>query len=83
MRKTAPWPVDWIDPAEAIARRAMSLLEPVTETPGDGEPDLAVFTSGKVDLATRRLIQGFGLTAPWTTDDAPHQGAAGSKTMLR
>jgi glutamate racemase len=83
MRKTAPWPVDWIDPAEAIARRAMSLLEPVAETPGDGEPDLAVFTSGKVDLATRRLIQGFGLTAPWTTDDAPHQGAAGSKTMLR
>jgi glutamate racemase len=22
MRKTAPWPVDWLDPAEAIARRA-------------------------------------------------------------
>jgi glutamate racemase len=22
MRKTAPWPVDWIDSAEAIARRA-------------------------------------------------------------
>ena len=29
MRKTAPWPVDWIDPAEAIARRALSLLPPV------------------------------------------------------
>ena len=28
MRKTAPWPVDWIDPAEAIARRALSLLPP-------------------------------------------------------
>ena len=26
MRKTAPWPVDWLDPAEAIARRALSLL---------------------------------------------------------
>ena len=27
MRKTAPWPVDWLDPAEAIARRALSLLD--------------------------------------------------------
>jgi glutamate racemase len=63
MRKTAPWPVDWIDPAEAIARRAMSLLEPVGETSSESEPDLAVFTSGKVDFATRRLIQGFGLSA--------------------
>jgi len=62
MRKTAPWPVDWIDPAEAIARRAMSLLEPVEEVLGESEPDLAVFTSGNVDFATRRLIQGFGLT---------------------
>jgi len=63
MRKTAPWPVDWIDPAEAIARRAMSLLESVGELSGESEPDIAVFTSGKVDFATRRLIQGFGLTA--------------------
>ncbi len=61
MRKTAPWPVDWLDPAEAIARRALSLL-PVL---GGGEiaqsPDLALFTSGAPDLATRRLMQGFGL----------------------
>ncbi|PLP61229.1 glutamate racemase [Mesorhizobium loti] len=67
MRKTAPWPVDWIDPAEAIARRALSLLD-------DGRPrdavelagnagDIAVFTSGKASFATRRLMQGFGLTA--------------------
>ncbi|MBW8908013.1 glutamate racemase [Mesorhizobium sp. RCC_202] len=62
MRKTAPWPVDWIDPAEAIARRAMSLLDPVGEPSGENEPDIAIFTSGKVDFATRRLIQGFGLT---------------------
>ena len=61
MRKTAPWPVDWIDPAEAIARRAMSLLEPVGEPSGENEPDIAVFTSGKADFAVRRLIQGFGL----------------------
>ena len=33
-RKTAPWPVDWLDPAEAIARRALSLLKPAPEEGG-------------------------------------------------
>lgn len=64
MRKTAPWPVDWVDPAEAIARRALSLLTPVE---GRAElllaaVDRAVFTSGKPDFAARRLMHGFGLT---------------------
>jgi len=26
MRKVAPWPVDWLDPAEAVARRAAFVL---------------------------------------------------------
>lgn len=65
MRKTAPWPVDWIDPAEAIARRALSLLEPV-----DGESpkgaDIALFTSGSPHPAIGRLVRGFGLfPADW------------------
>jgi len=59
MRKTAPWPVDWIDPAEAIARRALSLLPPASRRmSGD---DIAIFTSGSADFASRRLMQGFGL----------------------
>jgi glutamate racemase len=62
MRKAAPWPVDWIDPAEAIARRALSLLPP----DGAAEPfhgdDIAIFTSGNPNPATRRLMHGFGLT---------------------
>ena len=64
MRKTAPWPVDWLDPAEAIARRALSLLgaRRGAAAPHVGE-DIAVFTSGAPDFATRRLIQGFGLSA--------------------
>jgi glutamate racemase len=69
MRKTAPWPVDWIDPAEAIARRALSLLAETSGADMDSRPielemrgDLAVFTSEKPDFATRRLMQGFGLT---------------------
>ena len=65
MRKTAPWPVDWIDPAEAIARRALSLLRPregAGSNPANGGPDIAMLTSGKSDLSTRRLMQGFGLS---------------------
>lgn len=65
MRKTAPWPVDWIDPAEAIARRALALLEAgEARRPPSGErsgPDRAHFTSGAPDFAIRRLMQGFGL----------------------
>jgi glutamate racemase len=61
MRKTAPWPVDWIDPSEAIARRALSLL-PATEAAEEGQ-DVAIFTSGRADAASRRLVRGFGLTA--------------------
>jgi glutamate racemase len=64
MRKTAPWPVDWIDPSEAIARRALSLL-PAEErdlSPDEGQ-DIAIFTSGRPDDALRRLVRGFGLIA--------------------
>jgi len=61
-RRLAPWPVDWLDPAEAIARRARSLVP----LPDDFEPlygmDPAIFTSGHPDFKTRRLMQGFGLT---------------------
>lgn len=63
MRKTAPWPVDWIDPAEAIARRALSLLEPYDDAAtvlGDTH-DIARLTSGSPDAAIRRLMHGFGL----------------------
>ncbi|RLP24821.1 glutamate racemase [Mesorhizobium sp. YM1C-6-2] len=66
MRKTAPWPVDWLDPAEAIARRALSLLAaqraPVLPAAAAERADIAVFTSGKPEFATSRLMQGFGLT---------------------
>ncbi|QPC87928.1 glutamate racemase [Mesorhizobium sp. NBSH29] len=62
MRKMAPWPVDWLDPAEAIARRVLSL---VGRAPTDGDlpqgRDAAIFTAGRPDFATARLMQGFGL----------------------
>lgn len=61
-RRLAPWPVDWLDPAEAIARQARRLVpSPDGFEPLIGE-DPAIFTSGKPDFSTRRLMQGFGLT---------------------
>ncbi len=62
-RRLAPWPVDWIDPAEAIARQARRLLPVVNHLKSGDTPDIAYFTSGNPDFATRRLIQGFGLPA--------------------
>ena len=61
-RKLAPWPVDWLDPAEAIAQRAASLL-PRDVPEGEPQPDVALFTAGMPDGATRNLIRGFGLRA--------------------
>ncbi|GIL00863.1 MAG: glutamate racemase [Alphaproteobacteria bacterium] len=58
-RRLAPWPVDWLDPAEAIARRALSLAG--AEHPPQAGDDVAVFTSGAPDFATARLMAGFGL----------------------
>ncbi len=67
MRKLAPWPVDWIDPSEAIALRALSVLEQTYPTKGQvaGESpptDLAYLTSDAANPAAQRLLQGFGLT---------------------
>lgn len=61
-RRLAPWPVDWIDPAEAIARRARSLVPHVVDAMHPEDQDFAVFTSGNPDFPTRRLMQGFGLS---------------------
>ncbi|MGU3398747.1 glutamate racemase [Brucellaceae bacterium D45D] len=62
LRRLAPWPVDWLDPAEAIARRTGSLLSSRTaDAEIHANDDLAIFTSQNPDYAIRRLMQGFGL----------------------
>jgi glutamate racemase len=45
LKRIAPWPVDWIDPAPAIARRVTHLIGPASSAPGSGATR-AVFTSG-------------------------------------
>ncbi|MGV8936782.1 MAG: glutamate racemase [Allorhizobium sp.] len=62
-RRLAPWPVDWLDPAEAIARQARRLVPLVEGAVHPDYSDFAVFTSGNPDFPTRRLMQGFGLRA--------------------
>lgn len=42
----APWPVDWIDPAPAIARRVSDLLGPATNA-APPRPASIAFTSGR------------------------------------
>ena len=67
MRKMAPWPVDWIDTSEAIARRAASLIEHTPTAADRGEvleDDLAIFTGGTPDPMTSKLLRGFGLVVP-------------------
>ena len=46
-KAVAPWPVEWLDPAPAIARRVVDLIgpRPPGETPA--APKM-VFTSGRV-----------------------------------
>lgn len=63
--RLAPWPVDWIDPAPAIARRVIALLGPATSA----EPALPasiVFTSGQQPgpALSRALEPFFGSTLP-------------------
>ncbi len=58
-RRLAPWPVDWLNPAEAIARHARSRLPvrgDITEV-----QDTAFFTGGLPSAAMQRLFSGFGL----------------------
>ena len=61
--KLAPWPVDWIDPAPAIARRVVDLLGSA-----GGEADSAgaemIFTSGRPHTLSRALMPFFGGRVP-------------------
>jgi glutamate racemase len=63
MRRLAPWPVDWLNPAEAIARHGLSLMQGVEPDDPNLEEfdDLALMTKTIEDRSMRRLLTGFGL----------------------
>jgi glutamate racemase len=63
LRKIAPWPVDFIDPAPAIARRVDALLGPRGGPRDPGALSLAVFTSARPPSpALQRALRQHGLT---------------------
>lgn len=69
MRKLAPWPVDWLDPAEAVARQALRELSrtepahvPKPNTNASArQQDIAIMTSSNPGASVARLLGGLGL----------------------
>ena len=62
LKKLAPWPVEWIDPAPAIARRASSLLG--APGPAANRPVRALFTSGRApSAALAGVLADYGVGA--------------------
>ncbi|MDA9548285.1 MULTISPECIES: glutamate racemase [unclassified Bradyrhizobium] len=59
MKKLAPWPVDWIDPAPAIARRVSDLLGPPTGGIAQSGAEM-FFTSNRVHGLSATLTPFFG-----------------------
>jgi glutamate racemase len=61
--KLAPWPVDWIDPAPAIARRVVDLLGQSEGDVGDAGAEM-IFTSGRPHGLSATLMPFFGGRVP-------------------
>jgi glutamate racemase len=64
LRQLAPWPVTWLDPAPAIARRVADLLHERAPAPGVPPAPLIVFTSGRPPSPPlAEALAGYGLRA--------------------
>jgi glutamate racemase len=62
-RPLAPWPVTWLDPAPAIARRVLDLMGPPRRR-NQPAPARFTFTSGKApSAALARALTAFGFAA--------------------
>jgi glutamate racemase len=62
-RRLAPWPVDWIDPAPAIARRVADLLKPAGSKADHAGAEM-IFTSGRPHTLSQALMPFFGGRVP-------------------
>jgi glutamate racemase len=63
LTRLAPWPVDWIDPAPAIARRVADLLGPAGIEADQAGAEM-IFTSGRPHTLSRALMPFFGGRVP-------------------
>jgi glutamate racemase len=61
--RLAPWPVDWIDPAPAIARRVSDLLGAAGRESDEAGAEM-IFTSGRPHALSRALMPFFGGRVP-------------------
>ena len=61
--RLAPWPVDWIDPAPAIARRVVDLLGPAASDADRAGAEM-IFTSRRPHRLSRALMPFFGGRVP-------------------
>jgi glutamate racemase len=63
LTKLAPWPVNWIDPAPAIARRVADLLKPAGREADHAGAEM-IFTSGRPHRLIPVLMPFFGGRVP-------------------
>ena len=63
LAKLAPWPVDWIDPAPAIARRVSDLLGPAGRESDTAGAEM-IFTSKRPHQLAQALMPFFGGRVP-------------------
>lgn len=62
LARVAPWPVDWIDPAPAIARRVVHLVGPAQTVRSGRGAGRALFTTGRSQQSgIVRLVESLGL----------------------
>ena len=64
LARLAPWPVDWIDPAAAIARRVAHLLPAATDGGSEETEAKMIFTSGRPHRLSAAVIPFFGGRVP-------------------
>jgi glutamate racemase len=75
LAKLAPWPVDWLDPAPAIARRVAALLGDTVTIPraSSRTEGRAYFTSGRLPNARlAEALSHFGISVTPNEEPPPH-----------
>jgi glutamate racemase len=72
--RLAPWPVNFIDPAAAIAKRVIDLIGHAR--PSNAVPTRAIFTSGRVPTPPlEATLRNFGIGEIAAMTDCPSSGA--------
>ena len=75
--KLAPWPVDWLDPAPAIARRVAVLLHDRAAVQSPPPAPRILFTSGRAPSPQlAEALAGYGFQSAEQTPDGAFDSRA-------